>query len=766
LSRAAFAFYTDQVMRGRGWQRLVQRRASAWLLPVAVIAAACGLFPMAAAAAPPAAPVFLEPTTDGEIVNPADVHMEAEFSDPDGDSHFCTDWQIVTAIGEVVWDAPCLQGLEKVHCHLGDGVFVNSLAGKTQLDFDSSYKVHARFHDGAGEIGPWADRPFQTSPEGPPGVPGAIPWTARQPGYQVEIVASGFQLPVNIAFVPNPGNAPDSPLMYVTELWGKIKVIKRDGSVSDYATGLLNFNPLGAFPGAGEQGLSGVVVDPANGDVIASMLYEDTASTVDPKPHYPKVVRFHSTDGGRTAATQTVLLDMFGESQGQSHFISNTSIGPDGKLYQHMGDGYAQQYSQNLNWYRGKILRMNMDGSAPSDNPFYNAGDGINARDYVYAYGFRNPFGGAWRAADGSHYEVENGRRVDRFAKVVPGRNYLWDGYDPSMTNYALYNWDPSHAPVNIAFIQPQTWSGSGFPFEKMDHAFVSEHGPHAAGPQDRGKRIVEFAPNASGTFDGVAPVPLIEYTGTGRSTAAGLTAGPDGLYFTDLYKDQGTDVSSPEARVLRVRYVGAPGYPRPKGASPLRVPLVPAFNPCTAPNRTHGPSLEQPSCAPPTQASSQLTIGTADANGKPTASSGLVRLTTRAGDPATPADEADVALRLSVSDVRNKADLSDYTGEIQANLTLRITDRTNGPSTNELGTTDDLSFPVTAQCVATAGTNSPGSDCDVVTTADALAPGAIKELKRTVWQVSDVQVYDGGADGDVDTTPNTLFMRQGIFVP
>src|SRR5690606_21696958 len=110
---------------------------------------------------------------------------------------------------------------------------------------------------------------------------------------------------------------------------------------------------------------------------------------------------------------------------------------------------------------------------------------GINARDYVFAYGFRNPFGGAWRASDGKHYQVENGPSVDRFSQVNAGVNYGWDGSNASMLNHAIYNWDPSHAPVNIAFVQMETFGGSRFPNSKLDHAFISESGPtYATGPQ------------------------------------------------------------------------------------------------------------------------------------------------------------------------------------------------------------------------------------------------------------------------------------------
>ena len=251
-------------------------------------------------------------------------------------------------------------------------------------------------------------------------------------------------------------------------------------------------------------------------------------------------------------ATRTILLNMQPETQGQSHQISNITIGPDGKLFVHMGDGFTAATALDLTQYRGKVLRMNLDGSAPSDNPFYDRADGINAKDYVYAYGFRNPFGGAWRARDGSQYEVEPGPSVDRFAQVVGGRNYLWDGTDDSMRNYALYHWYPPVAPVNIAFTQPETFKGAGFPTPKMGHAFVTESGPtYATGPQEYGKRIVEFAPGADDTFAGSTPAPLIEYTGVGKATAVGLAAGPDGLYFTDLYKD--VDATSATDRPISI---------------------------------------------------------------------------------------------------------------------------------------------------------------------------------------------------------------------
>jgi glucose/arabinose dehydrogenase len=504
-----------------------------------------------AAATSPNTPTVTEPAVNGEFVHPADVHMEATgFSDTDGDSHYCTDWEIWSVNpSEKVWEAPCATSVLGVHIHLGDGSFVGPYAGRSQLEFDAHYTLRVRFHDDAGELSDWSQRSFSTDP---PTSGGDVAWTLLQPGFVIEEVACDLQLPLNLAFVPNPGSAPNDPVLYVTELYGTIKVVTRSGEVSEYATGLLNFNPTGNFPGSGEQGLTGIVVEPVTGDVFASLLYDALPPS---GPHYPKVVRFHSLDGGLTAASETTVLDMPGEPQPYSHQISNLTFGPDGKLYVHMGDGFDPTTAQNLDSFRGKILRTNLDGSAPPSNPFYDASNGINARDYVYAYGFRNPFGGDWRAANDAHYEVENGRRIDRLARVHRGRNYLWDGSHDSMRNHALYLWEPAHAPVNIAFVQPQTFSGSGFPSSKMDHAFVTESdGSWSTGPQKLGKRIVEFEPH--GGELGGHPRGFLEYTGSGKATAAGLAAGPDGLYFTDLYKDLDyTSAIDPGARILRVRY-------------------------------------------------------------------------------------------------------------------------------------------------------------------------------------------------------------------
>jgi hypothetical protein len=214
-----------------------------------------------------------------------------------------------------------------------------------------------------------------------------------------------------------------------------------------------------------------------------------------------------------------------------------------------------------------------------------------------------------------------------------------------------------------------------------------------------------------------------------------------------------------------------SPGYPRPKGATPLYASLVPAYNQCTSPNRVHGPpdfpgnaSNPDGSCAPPNQTSGQLTVGSPDANGAGASFVGSVKVNALPGNTATTADEADARYSISLLDVRKKSDLTDYTGQVQVTSSLRVTDRDNGPS--ETGTGQDTSFSVTVPCTGT-GSTTIGSTCALTTTADAVVgAGAVKENRRSVWQLGQVRVNDGGADGLVSTTPNTLFAVQGVFVP
>jgi len=228
-------------------------------------------------------------------------------------------------------------------------------------------------------------------------------------------------------------------------------------------------------------------------------------------------------------------------------------------------------------------------------------------------------------------------------------------------------------------------------------------------------------------------------------------------LYVRDLQ----TNITTLENRLSSV-------YARPKAATPLNLQLVPAYHDCASPNRQHGGGLSFGSCAPPTQTSARLTVGTPDANMAPAKSVSLVKAAVIPGNGATPADEADVNLVASMTDIRNASDLSDYTGELEARISLQVTDKINVPSTGGIGPGTaqqfDLSFAI--PCSTTPDTTI-GASCDLATSADTLIPGAATEGARAIWRTGAVEVYDGGTDGDGDTpADDTLFLTQGVFVP
>ncbi|MFQ5639141.1 MAG: PQQ-dependent sugar dehydrogenase [bacterium] len=361
-----------------------------------------------------------------------------------------------------------------------------------------------------------------------------LPWDIPD-GFVIELVATDLFLPVNIAFVPNPQPDADTPLYYITELYGKVKVVLRNGNVLVYAENLLNFSPTGNFPGSGEMGVSGIVVEPGSGDLFVTMVYDDNGIK-------NKVVGMHSMDGGRSAGAMTTLIDGI-PGPPQSHQIHQATIGPDGKLYVQIGDGFNANAAQRDDDLRGKILRMNLDGSMPEDNPLSGS--------YVYAKGVRNPFGGAWREADNLLYISDNGPEVDdRLVKVEAGGNYGWPS---SLLPGAIHRWNPPVAPTAVAFCE-----GAGFPESYQGRLFVGHSGPtYLLGQTARGKRIQMFtlAPDGSVTTQS----DFLTYTGRGRATVVGLAFGPDGLYFTDLYGEDGFDANGiTRANIYRVSYAPA----------------------------------------------------------------------------------------------------------------------------------------------------------------------------------------------------------------
>ncbi|MGH2979129.1 MAG: DUF7594 domain-containing protein [Solirubrobacterales bacterium] len=274
--------------------------------------------------------------------------------------------------------------------------------------------------------------------------------------------------------------------------------------------------------------------------------------------------------------------------------------------------------------------------------------------------------------------------------------------------------------------------------------------------------------PPATGAISDVGEVRSGEWVEWDVTALVGA-GGPLGLHLSQPSSD-GVSFHSREAgtqsnRPQLVITFSNDAYARPRVASPMRASLVPAHEPCASPNREHGPPLAHPACNPPVQSSPGVTVGTSDSNGNAAASVGSVRHVVRAGDPTTPEDEADVMLEAQVTDVREAGTFLDYLGELQVRDTVRITDRGSGADHDEPATTEDLTLPVTVPCALTLDL-AVGAICSLSTTLDAVVPGAVAENARSIWELGQIEVLDGGPDGDADTPDNTVFARQGIFVP
>ena len=126
-----------------------------------------------------------------------------------------------------------------------------------------------------------------------------------------------------------------------------------------------------------------------------------------------RIVRIRM-DNDRLVGSPQVLLDGIGHNK--YHNGGRLRFGPDGKLYASAGDAKSEDWAQDRNRMEGKILRINTDGTIPTDNPFGNA---------VWSYGHRNPQGLAFDS-HGRLWEQEFGDGTDETNLITKGGNYGW----------------------------------------------------------------------------------------------------------------------------------------------------------------------------------------------------------------------------------------------------------------------------------------------------------------------------------------------------
>jgi glucose/arabinose dehydrogenase len=282
----------------------------------------------------------------------------------------------------------------------------------------------------------------------------------------VETVADGLENPWSLAFLPD-------GRMLVTERPGRLRIVSRNGTVSEPIAGV---PPVFA---RGQGGLLDVVLAP---DFDSSRLIFISYAEPREGAGGTSVARAKLVEEGGAARLDgvEVIFRQQPAASGGQHFGSRLVFGRDGTLFVTLGDrGSLRNEAQNLSTHIGKVVRILPDGGVPQNNPFRST---PNARPEIWSYGHRNVQGATLDPATGRLWTIEHGARGgDELNHPEAGKNYGWPvityGRDysgatigegtqkPGMEQPVKY-WDPSFAPSGLAFYTGdliEGWKGSLF---------------------------------------------------------------------------------------------------------------------------------------------------------------------------------------------------------------------------------------------------------------------------------------------------------------
>lgn len=383
---------------------------------------------------------------------------------------------------------------------------------------------------------------------------GAANW-AVSPGFALSVDTSGYDMPTALAFVPRGGPGPKDPLYFVTELRGQVKVVTNDRTVSVFAT-VPAFKAAQPIPAGSQAGLAGICLDPDRGYVFVTYTYEDDGGVL-----RNNISRFETDPGTfdlRPTAERSFTSIFDDVQSAPAHQIGNCQVS-NGKLFVGVGDGGNPSAAGDVDQLLGKVLCLTTDGRPCPSNPFARSG---GPRRFVWAYGFRNPFG--VEVVGDKVFVAENGIDIDRFLTARKGQDHHWNGSDASIGVGADVVFSPPFSPVQLAYhadgILSRDWKSTFLMAAAGD-----------LGSRDAKEKlfvgVVALSYDAELTEPTGPPRPLAQHRGETVQSVAAMDLGPDGVYFAELLPTAG-EVS----RVLRIRYdpenehdfvIGARGGPR-----------------------------------------------------------------------------------------------------------------------------------------------------------------------------------------------------------
>ncbi|MBX4200052.1 PQQ-dependent sugar dehydrogenase [Candidatus Parcubacteria bacterium] len=358
--------------------------------------------------------------------------------------------------------------------------------------------------------------------------------------FQNEIITSNLNLPVQIQFLPN-GN------LLILELGGKIWILRAGASQVDPIP-FLELTNVGTTNGY--QGLFDITLDPD----FSNNHYYYVFYTLS-NPNVDRVSRFTATNDlfGTVAGSEFVIYQDT-QDAGPDHHGGALNFASDGKLYITTGENFAAERAQDMTSTEGKILRLNKDGTVPTDNPFYD-GAGPNA-DGIWALGLRNPYRAWIDPTDGKFYIGDVGGNdystaIEEVDMGVRGANYGWANCEancqtpPYTQPLYYYPHDGRDASITGGFV----YHGTQFPATYRGSYFFADYA------QNWIKRLTfDTNGNVSGVINFEPPTGIPDGP---YGDIVALKEGPDGaLYYVDIGFNDTCPTCQSVSKIRRIKFI------------------------------------------------------------------------------------------------------------------------------------------------------------------------------------------------------------------